>query len=70
MMLFYAGTAALMALPEAHNDLSPHDVPMNAANRRAVETQAARTGGPTRGNAYGAAGGRRLREEQAPPTRT
>jgi hypothetical protein len=61
---------ALGDTAEAHDELSPHDVPIYAPNRRAVELQAARTGGTTRGNEYGAAGGRRLREKQAPPTRT
>jgi len=65
-----ADETALGDTAEAHNDLSPHDVPIGSAIRPAVEAQAARSGGTTRGDAYGAAGGRRLRDEEAPPART
>ena len=60
---------ALGDTAEAHSDISPHDVPKDAPNRRAVERQAAVDGGTTRGDEYGAAGGRRLRKEDAPPSR-
>ena len=65
---------ALGDTAEAHAELSPHDVPADAPNRHAVEVEAAREDGSddatTRGDEHGAAGGRQLRAEEAPPSRT
>ncbi len=62
---------ALGDTAEAHTDLNPHDVPKDAPNRHAVEVQAEHEDGDTtRGDEYGAAGGRRLHHEEAPPSRT
>jgi hypothetical protein len=49
---------------EAHDEISPHDLPKGAPNRRAAEAQAARRNGTTRGNRDGAAGGRVLEAEE------
>ena len=35
---------------EAHDEISPHDLPKGSPNRRAAEAQAARHGGTTRGD--------------------
>jgi hypothetical protein len=42
---------------QAHDEISPHDLPKGAPGRRAAEAQAAQHGGTTRGHAQGAAGG-------------
>jgi len=42
---------------EAHDEISPHDLPKDAPGRRTAEAQAARRNGTTRGHAQGAAGG-------------
>ena len=49
---------------EAHDELSPHDLPKDSPARRAAQAQAARNGGTTRGNRNGAAGGRVLESEE------
>ena len=49
---------------EAHDEISPHDLPKGARNRRLAEAQAARRNGTTRGNRDGAAGGRGLDAEE------
>lgn len=49
---------------EAHDEISPHDLPKDAPNRRLAEAQAARRSGTTRGNRDGAAGGRVLEAEE------
>jgi hypothetical protein len=60
---------ALGDTAEAHAEISPHDVPVGAPNRRAVELAAARgERDTTRGNEFGAAGGRGLRHDEAPPS--
>jgi hypothetical protein len=43
--------------PEAHDELSPHDVPIGSPIRETVEAQAGGEDSETRGNAEGAAGG-------------
>ena len=48
---------------EAHDEISPHDLPRDAPGRRAAQAQAARRGGTTRGHTEGAAGGRVLEQE-------
>ncbi|CAA9533605.1 MAG: hypothetical protein AVDCRST_MAG67-4520 [uncultured Solirubrobacteraceae bacterium] len=42
---------------QAHDEISPHDLPKDSPARRAAEAQAARRGGITRGHEKGAAGG-------------
>jgi hypothetical protein len=42
---------------QAHDEISPHDLPKGSPGRRAAEAQAARYGGTTRGHERGAAGG-------------
>jgi hypothetical protein len=42
---------------QAHDEISPHDLPKGSPGRRAAEAQAARHGGTTRGHEQGAAGG-------------
>ena len=49
---------------EAHDEISPHDLPKGARNRRLAEAQAGRRNGTTRGNRDGAAGGRVLEAEE------
>ena len=49
---------------EAHDEISPHDLPKGSPARRAAEAQAARRSGTTRGNRNGAAGGRVLEAEE------
>src|SRR3954453_10685100 len=44
--------------PEAHDELSPHDIPLYSPARRAAEHQAGGFTGTTRGNRQGAAAGR------------
>ena len=51
---------------EAHDEISPHDLPKGAPNRRLAEAQAAARNGTTRGNREGAAGGRVLEAEEEP----
>ncbi|HEV2787326.1 MAG TPA: hypothetical protein VGV67_13090 [Solirubrobacteraceae bacterium] len=46
---------------QAHDEISPHDLPRGSPGRRAAERQAARRGGTTRGHEDGAAGGGVLR---------
>jgi hypothetical protein len=43
--------------PEAHDELSPHDVPLDSPARRPVEQQAGGLGGTTRGHRQGGAAG-------------
>jgi hypothetical protein len=43
--------------PEAHDELSPHDVPPSSPMRETVEAQAGGDEGVTRGNRFGAQGG-------------
>jgi hypothetical protein len=43
--------------PEAHDELSPHDVPRGSPARGAAEEQAGGLGGTTRGNRQGGAAG-------------
>jgi hypothetical protein len=45
--------------PEAHDELSPHDIPLYSPARRAAELQAGGLAGTTRGHRQGAAAGRR-----------
>jgi hypothetical protein len=42
---------------QAHDEISPHDLPKDSPGRRAAEAQAARRNGTTRGHARGGAGG-------------
>jgi len=64
-----ADETALGDTAEAHAEISPHDVPIGSPNRRAVELQAVRNRrGTTRGNEFGAAGGRVLDHDDAPPS--
>jgi hypothetical protein len=42
---------------QAHDEISPHDLPKDSPARRAAEAQAARRNGTTRGHERGAAGG-------------
>jgi hypothetical protein len=42
---------------QAHDEISPHDLPKDSPGRRAAEAQAARRNGTTRGHEHGAAGG-------------
>jgi hypothetical protein len=51
---------------EAHDEISPHDLPKGAPNRRRAEAQAAARNGTTRGNREGAAGGRVLEADEEP----
>src|SRR3954453_7277390 len=44
--------------PEAHDELSPHDIPLYNPARRAAEQQAGGLAGTTRGHRQGAAAGR------------
>jgi hypothetical protein len=61
---------ALGDTAQAHAEISPHDVPKGSPIRQAVERQATQhPRGTTRGNANGAAGGRQLAHDDAPPSR-
>jgi hypothetical protein len=42
---------------QAHDEISPHDLPKDSPGRRAAEAQAARHRGTTRGHERGGAGG-------------
>jgi hypothetical protein len=44
--------------PEAHDELSPHDIPLYSPARRAAEHQAGGVGATTRGHRQGGAAGR------------
>jgi hypothetical protein len=44
--------------PEAHDEISPHDVPLYSPARRAVKEQAGGVSGTTRGHRQGGAAGR------------
>jgi hypothetical protein len=44
--------------PEAHDELSPHDIPLYSPARRAAEQQAGGVAATTRGNRQGGAAGR------------
>jgi hypothetical protein len=44
--------------PEAHDEISPHDLPIDHPGRQEAEAQAGGPGGTTTGNAEGAQGGR------------
>jgi hypothetical protein len=48
---------------QAHDEISPHDLPKDSPARRAAEAQAARRNGTTRGHEHGGAGGRVLERE-------
>ena len=48
---------------EAHDEISPHDLPKGSPARRTAEAQAAHRGGTTRGHVNGGAGGRVLEHE-------
>jgi hypothetical protein len=43
--------------PEAHDEISPHDIPLYSPARRAAEQQASGLGGTTRGHRQGGAAG-------------
>jgi hypothetical protein len=43
--------------PEAHDEISPHDIPLYSPARRAAEQQASGVGATTRGHRQGGAGG-------------
>jgi hypothetical protein len=43
--------------PEVHDEINPHDLPMDHPGRQAAEEQAGGVGGTTTGNAEGAQGG-------------
>jgi hypothetical protein len=49
---------ALGDTPEAHAEINPHDLPIDAPGRHAAEAQAAAEAGETSGNVEGAQGGR------------
>jgi hypothetical protein len=49
---------------EAHDEISPHDLPKDSPGRRAAEQQAARRDGVTHGDEDGAAGGPELERAQ------
>jgi hypothetical protein len=48
---------------EAHDEISPHDLPLDSPARRAAERQAAHRDGTTRGDREGAAGGPTLEQD-------
>jgi len=48
---------------EAHDEISPHDLPKGSPGRRAAEAMAAARGGTTRGHVNGGAGGRILEQD-------
>jgi hypothetical protein len=52
---------------EAHDEISPHDLPKDSPARRAAEAQAARHGGTTRGDRDGGQGGPSLDSEESVP---
>src|SRR2546423_11374891 len=43
--------------PEAHDEINPHDIPLDNPARHEAEDQVADAGGETRGNVEGAQGG-------------
>jgi hypothetical protein len=49
--------------PEVHDEINPHDIPIDAPERQAAEAQAAGGPGETTGNVKGARGGRFSRTE-------
>ncbi len=50
--------------PEAHDEITPHDLPLDHPGRQAAEAQAGHQGGTTTGNAEGGADGGEGRNEQ------
>ena len=50
---------------EAHDEISPHDLPKDSPARRAAEARAARNGGTTRGDRDGGQGGPSLDSEES-----
>ncbi len=50
---------------EAHDEISPHDLPKDSPARRAAERQAASRAGTTRGNRDGGAGGPQLERDES-----
>lgn len=56
--------------PEAHDEISPHDLPVDHPGRQAAEAQSGGEGGLTSGNRDGAQGGRFAREHDATTERT
>ena len=56
--------------PEVHNEISPHDLPLDHPGRQAAEEQAPEEAGETTGNAEGAQGGRFERTEDQTTERT
>lgn len=56
--------------PEVHDEINPHDIPIDAPERQAAEAQAAAEGGETTGNEQGARGGRFARTEDETTERT
>ena len=53
--------------PEAHDEITPHDLPLDHPGRQAAEAQAGHQGGTTTGNAQGGADGGEGRNEQGRP---
>jgi hypothetical protein len=56
--------------PEVHDEINPHDLPIDPPGRQAVEEQAAAEDAETTGNAEGGAGGRFSRTEDETTERT
>jgi hypothetical protein len=56
--------------PEVHDEINPHDLPIDHPGRQAVEEQAAAEDAETTGNAEGGAGGRFSRTEDETTERT
>lgn len=56
--------------PEAHDEISPHDYPVDSPGRQAAEAQAGSHAGTTGGNEQGAHGGRFERREDRTEERT
>ncbi len=56
--------------PEVHDEISPHDLPLDHPGRQAAEEQAQEEAGATTGNAEGAHGGRFDRREDRTAERT
>jgi nitrogen fixation-related uncharacterized protein len=61
---------ALGDTPEAHAEINPHDIPIDAPERQAAEEQAAHETAETTGNAEGGAGGRFSRTTDETTERT
>jgi hypothetical protein len=56
--------------PEVHDELNPHDLPIDHPGRQAAEDQVSAEGAETTGNAEGGAGGRFSRTEDETTERT